>query len=142
MIPRLGKYSVTGHGNSLSILAKENPMDRHLVGYSPQGPWSQASYTTEQQNTHTTLGFHSSGREGGNKMLPKEQEISRFSDLTSITHTHPKSQLLYTVRMKKKVMSQFSLPEILSSKKFFRKQNFANMVTYLVVPGFDLKFTL
>ena len=57
---------------------------------------------------YTTLGFHSFGRRG-NKMLPKEQEKSQISDLTPITYTIPLSQLMYTMRMKKKVedISQF-----------------------------------
>ena len=57
-------------------------------------------------------------------MLPKEQEKSQISDLTSITHTHPKSQLLYTMRMKKKVTSQFSLPEVLEFQEILQETEF------------------
>ena len=112
-VPRSGRSPGGGHGNSLQYSCQENPMDRNLVGYSPQGPCGRKeSYTTEQQNTHTPPWTSTLLGRRGNKMLPKEQEKSRISDLTSITHTPPKSQLLYTMRIKKKVTSQFSLPEI------------------------------
>ena len=36
-IPRLGSSSGEGNGNPLQYCCLENPMDRSLVGYSPQG---------------------------------------------------------------------------------------------------------
>ena len=50
-MPGLGRSPGGGNGNLFQYSCLENPMERSLVGYSPQG--HKQLDTTEQLSTHT-----------------------------------------------------------------------------------------
>ena len=71
-------------------------MDRNLVGYCSQGPWGhKESYTTKQQHTHATLGFHSFGKKREKNASKRTREKSDFRSHIYNTHTPQKPITVY-----------------------------------------------
>ena len=57
LIPRLGKYSIRGHGNSLQYSCLENPMDR--------GAWWSTVHGVTKSRTQLSDSMHAISCNGG-----------------------------------------------------------------------------